>query len=108
MFINNEFVDAQSGQTFPTINPATEEVIAQVQEAGQADVDAAVDAACQAFDVNSEWRTMDASARGTLMNKLAELYRRDMEKLTVSLSLSNMTKILKIFLSFFYILFNLI
>lgn len=87
MFINNEFVDAQSGQTFPTINPATEEVIAQVQEAGQADVDAAVDAACQAFDVNSEWRTMDASVRGALMNKLAELYRRDIEKLTVGRSI---------------------
>jgi len=57
LFINNEFVDAQSGKTFPTINPATEEEIAQVQEAGEADVDAAVDAACQAFELDSEWRS---------------------------------------------------
>jgi hypothetical protein len=42
LFINNEFVDAISGKTFPTINPATEEVICEVQEAGAEDVDKAV------------------------------------------------------------------
>ncbi len=81
LFINNEFVDAQSGKTFPTINPATEEEIAQVQEAGEADVDAAVDAACQAFELDSEWRSMDASARAQIMNRVAQLFRRDAEKL---------------------------
>lgn len=42
LFINNEFVDALSGKTFPTVNPATEEVICQLQEAGAEDVDKAV------------------------------------------------------------------
>jgi hypothetical protein len=42
LFINNEFVDSVSGKTFDTINPATEQVICSVQEAGTADVDKAV------------------------------------------------------------------
>jgi acyl-CoA reductase-like NAD-dependent aldehyde dehydrogenase len=39
--INNKFVPSVSGKTFPTINPATEEVIAQVAEADKADVNIA-------------------------------------------------------------------
>ncbi len=85
MFINNEFVEAKSGRTFPTYNPATEEEIARVQEADIDDVNAAVAAARQAFDLESPWRTMDASARGALLNKLAQLMRRDEKYLSVRL-----------------------
>lgn len=42
LFINNEFVNSESGKTFSTVNPATEEVICAVQEADAADVDKAV------------------------------------------------------------------
>jgi len=77
LFINNEFVDAQSGKTFPTVNPATDEVICQVAEADKADVDAAVSAATAAFARNSPWRQMDASERGRLLYKLADLMERD-------------------------------
>ena len=45
-----------ANKTFPTFNPATEEVIAQVQEANSADVDLAVAAARKAFEIGSEWR----------------------------------------------------
>ena len=45
LFINGEFTDAQSGGTFATINPATEEKIADVASAGPEDVDVAVKAA---------------------------------------------------------------
>jgi len=45
LFINGDFVDAKSGQTFATINPATEEKITDVASAGPEDVDAAVKAA---------------------------------------------------------------
>ena len=45
LFIDGEFVDPVDGGTFKTINPATEEVLAEVAEAGPADVDAAVAAA---------------------------------------------------------------
>jgi len=76
-FINNEFVDSAAGATFPTLNPSTGEVICHVTQAGQADVDAAVAAARSAFALNGEWRTMDASHRGELIRKLADLMERD-------------------------------
>ncbi|XP_077989268.1 aldehyde dehydrogenase 1A1-like isoform X2 [Glandiceps talaboti] len=81
IFINNEFVNSVSGKTFPTINPATGEKICDVQEGDKADVDLAVKAAREAFKPGSPWRTMDASARGRLLNKLADLMERDLEYL---------------------------
>lgn len=89
MFINNEFVNSHSGKTFPTYNPATEETIAQVQEANQNDVDLAVTAANEAFKLGSEWRSLDPSARGSLINKLAQLMRRDIKELSRLESLNN-------------------
>jgi len=77
IFINNEFVNSVSGKTFPTINPATGEEICQVQEGDKADVDLAVAAAKEAFKLGSPWRTMDASQRGYLLNKLADLIEAD-------------------------------
>ncbi|CAK9797139.1 Aldehyde dehydrogenase X, mitochondrial [Anthophora plagiata] len=79
LFINNEFVDSASGKTFPTINPTTGNVITKVSEGDKADVDKAVAAAKQAFSRGSAWRNMNASARGKLMNKFADLIARDTE-----------------------------
>ena len=72
-FINNEWVDAQSGKTFETINPSNRQVIANVAEGAEADVEIAVAAAKKAFELGSEWRTMDAAARGHLLYKLADM-----------------------------------
>lgn len=69
IFINNQFVDAQSGKTFATVNPATGKTIAQIAEADKVDVDLAVSAAKQAFKRGSEWRNLNASARGKLLWK---------------------------------------
>jgi acyl-CoA reductase-like NAD-dependent aldehyde dehydrogenase len=77
LFINNEFVEAEEAKAFPTRNPATEEVIAYIQEAQKADVNNAVKAAREAFNLGSPWRRMDASERGTLLNKFADLIVRD-------------------------------
>uniref|UniRef100_A0A7N6AYA0 aldehyde dehydrogenase (NAD(+)) n=1 Tax=Anabas testudineus TaxID=64144 RepID=A0A7N6AYA0_ANATE len=77
LFINNQWQDAASGKTFPTINPATGEVICEVAEADQADVDKAVKAARNAFRLGSPWRRMDASHRGLLISKLADAIERD-------------------------------
>jgi len=77
MFINNEFVNAESGKVFPTINPCTGEKIIDVQEADKADVDKAVAAAKAAFKLGSPWRRMDASERGRLLSKLADLVEED-------------------------------
>jgi len=77
LFINNEWVNSESGKTFPTINPTTAEKIVDVQEGDKADIEKAVKAAREAFKLGSPWRTMDASARGRLMYKLADLIERD-------------------------------
>ena len=83
LFINNEFVDSSSGETFSTISPSTEEKIADVSLASNNDVDKAVEAARKAFELGSEWRSMDASARGALIYKFAQLIRRDLDYLAV-------------------------
>ncbi len=70
-FIDGKWVDAVSGKTFATINPATEEVIAEVAEGDAADIDLAVGAARRAFE-SGPWRTMDARDRGRLLMKLAD------------------------------------
>ncbi|XP_033613593.1 retinal dehydrogenase 1-like [Fukomys damarensis] len=77
IFINNEWHNSVSGKKFPVINPATEEIICEVEEGDKADVEKAVKAARQAFQIGSPWRTLDASERGRLLYKLADLTERD-------------------------------
>ncbi|CAG9858404.1 unnamed protein product [Phyllotreta striolata] len=89
LFINNEFVDAESKKTFQVLNPSTEKVIANVAEGDKADVDKAVAAAEAAFKRGSEWRTMDASARGALINKLADLMEKNIDELAAIDTLEN-------------------
>ncbi|XP_076323860.1 aldehyde dehydrogenase 1A1-like [Tachypleus tridentatus] len=81
IFINNEWRKSVSGKVFPTINPATGEKITDVQEGDKADVDKAVQAAKEAFKLGSAWRTMDASERGRLLNRFADLLERDKDYL---------------------------
>lgn len=83
LFINNEFVDGTHGRTFSTYCPSTEEKIVDVAEADIEDVDKAVQAAKLAFELESEWRSMDASERGRIIFKFAQLIRRDLDYLTV-------------------------
>lgn len=89
IFIDNEWHRSIDQKTFPTINPATGEVIADVQEGGAADVDVAVKAAKKAFKLDSVWRTMDASKRGMLLNRLADLMERDRKYLASLETLDN-------------------
>lgn len=89
LFINGEFVDSSDGKTFPTVNPATAEVIAHVQEAGEANVEAAVKAATDAFALGSEWRSMNATGRRDCMLRLADLIERDRAYLEKLESLDN-------------------
>jgi len=86
---NNEFRNSVSGKTFPTLNPSTGEKIADIQEGDKADVDIAVKAAREAFKLGSKWRTMDASDRGLLLNRLADLIERDIEYLSKLETLDN-------------------
>ena len=59
LFIDGELVDAASGRTYPNINPATEEVMGQVADAGSEDMDRAIAAARRAFD-STDWSTNHA------------------------------------------------
>jgi len=77
IFINNEWHKSSSGKTFKTFDPATGQVIAEVQEGDKADIDIAVKAAAEAFKFGSPWRRTDASGRGDLLNRLADLLDRD-------------------------------
>lgn len=81
IFIDNEWVDAVSGKTFATYDPCTGEKICDVAEGDKADVDKAAAAAKRAFSRKSEWRNMDASRRGELMNKLADLMEENIVEL---------------------------
>src|SRR5919205_4015193 len=73
LFINGEFVHACSGQTFATINPATEEKLADVASAGADDVDAAVRAARSQLEPGSEWQKMKPRDRAKVMWRIADL-----------------------------------
>src|SRR6266850_4948600 len=73
LFINGEFVDAKSGKTFPTINPATEEKIADVASAGVDDVDAAVRAARAQMEPGSEWQKMKPRDRAKVLWRIADM-----------------------------------
>jgi len=71
LLIDGKWVDAESGKTFTTPNPATGETLAEVAEADKADVDKAVAAARKAFE--GKWGKMSARDRGRLMYKLSQL-----------------------------------
>jgi len=87
-FIGGDWVDSVSGKTFQTINPATEEVIAEVAEGDAADVDLAVKAARKAFD-QGPWRTMDARDRGKIMYRFADLLEENLDHFAALESLDN-------------------
>ena len=87
-FIGGNWVPAKSGKTFETVNPATEEVIAQVAEGDAADVDMAVAAAREALETGP-WSKMDARDRGRLMYKLADLIEEEANELASLESIDN-------------------
>ncbi len=87
LFINGEFVDGKSGETRKTVNPATEEVLADVAEAGEADVDAAVTAARGAFE--RTWSTMGGADRAKYLYRIARIIQERSRELAVLESIDN-------------------
>ncbi|XP_057613506.1 mitochondrial 10-formyltetrahydrofolate dehydrogenase isoform X2 [Chionomys nivalis] len=79
-FINGQFVDAEDGETYDTVNPTDGSTICRVSYASLADVDKAVAAAKDAFE-NGEWGRMNARERGRLMYRLADLLEENQEEL---------------------------
>jgi phenylacetaldehyde dehydrogenase len=79
MLINGQWVEAASGKTFPTYNPATGEVLARVAEGDREDIDRAVKAARAAFDAGP-WSKMTPSERGRLIWKLGDLLEQNLSE----------------------------
>ncbi|AMV38253.1 aldehyde dehydrogenase family protein [Planctomyces sp. SH-PL62] len=88
LLIDGQFRDGVEGKTFATINPATEQEIAQVAEGTAADIDLAVKAARKAFD-SGPWAKMDARDRGRLLYKLADLIEANIDDLAALETLDN-------------------
>ncbi|MFY9845358.1 MAG: aldehyde dehydrogenase family protein [Terriglobales bacterium] len=88
MLIDGKWLNAASGKTFPTYNPATGEVLAQVAEGDRADIDAAVHAARRAFD-SGPWSRMTASERGRMIWRLADLLEEHTEEFATLETLDN-------------------
>jgi acyl-CoA reductase-like NAD-dependent aldehyde dehydrogenase len=88
LIIDGQAVDAQSGRTFQTVNPATEEVICAVAEAGPEDVDRAVKAARKAFE-SGPWPTMRPAERQRLLWKLGDLILEHADELARLETLDN-------------------
>ncbi len=88
MFIDGKWVEAASGKTFPTYNPATGEVLAQIAEGDREDIDRAVKAARRAFEGDA-WADMTASQRGRLIWKLGDLIEEHLEEFAQLESLDN-------------------
>src|SRR5262245_3953713 len=72
LFIDGAFSPAASGRRFATVNPATGETIAEVAEAGKADLDRAVASARKAFE-SGLWAAMKPRQRGRILTRAAEL-----------------------------------
>ncbi|MEU4234502.1 aldehyde dehydrogenase family protein [Nonomuraea sp. NPDC026600] len=87
LFIDGRWVDAASGKTFATPNPATGQMLAQVAEADAEDVDRAVRAARQAFE--GPWSRMTASERGRIIWRIGDLILEHLEELAQLESLDN-------------------
>ena len=80
LWVDGKWMSAQSGRTFETRNPATEEVIAEVAEAGEADIGEAAKAARRAFE-SGPWPKMKAGEREKILRKIAGLLREHTEEL---------------------------
>src|SRR5674476_295322 len=87
LFIGGEFVQSIDGSRFKTINPSSEEVLAEVTEAGEADVEAAVRAARKAFD--GPWGRLPGAERGKYLFRIARILQERAREFTVLETLDN-------------------
>ena len=87
LFINGEFVDSVDGQSFKTINPASEEVLADIVDAGPTDVDRAVAAARHAYE--RVWGRMPGAQRAKYLYRIARIIAERSRELAVLESIDN-------------------
>lgn len=87
LFVDGEFVPAADGASLKTVNPATEEVLAEVSEAGAADIDRAVTAARRAQE--RVWGPMPGSERAKYLYRIARLLAERSREFAVLETLDN-------------------
>ena len=88
LLIGGKWVPAKSGQTFETINPANEEVLALVAEGDKADVDAAVKVARKAYE-EGKWPQMGPHQRARYLLTIADLIEKHADELATLETLNN-------------------
>ncbi|HLG35804.1 MAG TPA: aldehyde dehydrogenase family protein, partial [Bacteroidia bacterium] len=81
LFINGKFIAPDSGKYFPTINPATEQKIAEVAEANDKDVNTAVQSARTAYE--KVWKKLPAKERGKYIYRIARIMQERARELAV-------------------------
>ena len=87
LFIGGEFVESNGGSAFKTISPSSEEVLAEVTEASEADVDRAVKAARKAFE--GPWGRLSGAERGKYLFRIARILQERAREFSVLESLDN-------------------
>ena len=87
LFIGGDFVEPIDGASFKTVNPATEEALAEVSEAGSADVDRAVRAARTAY--KTVWSRLPGSERAKYLFRIARIIQERSRELAVLETLDN-------------------
>ncbi|MFC9591002.1 aldehyde dehydrogenase family protein [Streptomyces sp. NPDC056944] len=86
LFIDGEFTDAADGKVFKTVSPSSEEVLAEVAQAGTEDVDRAVKAARKAFE---KWSALPGSERAKYLFRIARIIQERSRELAVLETLDN-------------------
>lgn len=85
-FIDGQFVDAASGNTFDNISPRDGQIINRVASTDAVDVDRAVAAARRAFE-DGRWSGLAPRARKKVLQRFAQLFERNMDELAILESL---------------------
>ena len=88
LLIDGQWVEAASGKTFVTTDPATEQEITHVAHGEAEDIDRAVAAARRAFE-EGPWRTITPSARGQIIWRLADLLEKHADEFAELEALDN-------------------
>ncbi len=86
LFINGEFVNAQAGEHFATLNPANEDHLANISQGSSHDIDVAVKAARKAF---TTWSAMPGAERGKYLYRIARIIQDRSREIAVLETLDN-------------------
>ncbi|MET9758299.1 aldehyde dehydrogenase family protein [Streptomyces sp. NPDC006372] len=86
LFVDGEFTEAADGKVFKTVSPSSEEVLAEIAQAGEADVDRAVQAARKAFE---KWSALPGSERAKYLFRIARIIQERSRELAVLETLDN-------------------